>query len=638
MFFVLMSLACMAMAQTQDSIFQIVYNADLIYAEDQTWLTNIANDWCATAINLRIKWSDVLRSAPTDTMTDENCNWTRVDRCIKIIVNTNCGIPGNLKLYLRINMCEVDTSWSIPSNEYYGAIDGTPYFNSNWSNTYKFRKMYSIFSNTAVNKMKRFIHLLLNHISTLQIADGFKNFNVGCLQVVINPTDESELPFQRMLTENTTRSESAGFSLHERQAFIDYLKSPQKYDNGITALDSKLGVSDSSFEQIRDSMLDSTWYWHNNLDNPYKEVIHPKLKKEWIDFKTKTLRDFYQEMFHECDSVYNGKSYGAVYGIQPGPIYDNSQEYKGIYDPTPIFENACYITTGDIVDYEKEFYFSADMLRSIARFWMSVKGDGRNVKFATESNWMYYNCYSGISPDRETWAHTLCELWGQQLRTYYARGASAIFISNWGNDPGDPYTPVSVIDRRDTTRYRNWKTTLLQYRQAALVSYNTLKHLNVYHVGWEMLLYRGHLHANNNPDFYWHYYNIGGPYLPNNTDLKKDIHPIYNFVTKPTTFNAFSYSYNDSCGAYDGNSDFITNFMIENMPTGWLTIKGYKKLVFTGTSEYISDEAYNKLLKIKNDSSIIMINSTYAKDGTYYFIPGIRNEYNDERKIPLLLN
>jgi len=340
---ILLIYSCTINAQTN---FQIVYNADFKYAKDSAWVRNIHSEWKATGINLRILWNKILNHAPSSTYTDSSFNWNDLDASINRIVRDTIRIINSqtgqitydtLNLFIRINMCNTSISWAIPSDEYYCAADGTPYYNGyyNYANA---QKMYSIFSDNAVTKMGNFISYVLDHIKNMPNYSTEIAKRLKLVVVTISQDDESDLPSHRRNSSDVDVQESVGFSAHEKTSFINFLISKYNY---ISTLNAKFGYSFSSFSDIYNSM--NNWHWEKTGDWAESGyfITHPELKKDWSYFKTQKLR-----AFHSTIAAIVAQK-GFNYGIQPGPIDDNLIEHKGTYDPTSLFEKANYMIVAD---------------------------------------------------------------------------------------------------------------------------------------------------------------------------------------------------------------------------------------------------------------------------------------------------
>jgi len=239
---------------------------------------------------------------------------------------------------------------------------------------------------------------------------------------------------------------------------------------------------------------------------------------------------------------------------------------------------------------------------------------------------MYINCFKGeIAPtDSAAWADSLSLYWGMQLKKFYDRGASALFASHWGNDEGWDSVYANKIKYNRTiekTRYSRLINLLSGYRTKTVKT--NISNSSLYHLSFEQALYKRSYGDYWPTDWYAYNYGTRLDAVPDG-NIDRIIYPVYEFVKKLS-------NYTSDCGAYPDSADFITNFMISNSPS-YLINSTYSTIYLTGTSHYMPDDVY-KIFMSKEFQGRTLINSTkYSSNPSkYFFIPGIRNEYNKYR-------
>lgn len=492
-----------------------------------SWLNSIKNNWNATGVLLCISWG-------SHEVSPNNFNWDQLDQAINSINNV-----GGLDIYVRIGLGVFKPSWVQPGNldlindDFQTTKNGLLFkYNNDPNRCYplNFR------STKALNYMKRFFEQTVIHLST--------KYGTKIKEVIpsVTPEDEMEYPHNAL----------CGFSNIEITDFRAYLKN--KYST-IQYLNNNWNSAFIDFNSIDPKTTD--WDMLNT-------TTYPRGKMDWMKWRTQSLKlliDDFASFTHK---------YNYAFGLQVGSIYDDLIEKRGWYDIAPLLENVDALHVADINLYKDNFNFSADYAKSLCNYWSFIKN--KKITFTTETNWPGFQGQS---------AALLCEDWIQQLKTYYNKGAGALFIYGWAK-PDKDYSIDSYL-----TYYKAWQDCLYAYKNKAITSPTSSK---VIHLGCESACY-----SNNN--------------------LATLVKPVGNYATNG--------------GNYDNNCDIITNFMIEKK---YEYLNKYSVLNFTKSSIYVSDLAYLNLMR--NDLTINMDNVTwysYYGHGQFDATAGLRNEYNDLR-------
>ena len=260
----------------------------------------------------------------------------------------------------------------------------------------------------------------------------------------------------------------SGYSEIEQDAFIKYLE--DKYLT-VSNLNAAWGTSFTSINRAEIKIKEYGW---ENIEEKY---ICSEGRKDFIDFLTSQLKNF----IDTCASIVHSANKNFKIGVQLGSVYDTGIEFGAFYDVTPLLEKVDMVICDDVAEYQPNFNFAADYLRSICNYWNWKRGNYLGpLNFATETNWPGYN---HIIPD------TLVKYWQIQLQSYYDRGASTLFISHWGTidldvtwlpdkplSDSDPYLHFTIGDliiNNELTSdgpyiqsqaYLKWKNTLNHYR------------------------------------------------------------------------------------------------------------------------------------------------------------------------------
>jgi len=624
--------------QAQSTGFEIVYNADFKYAKRLEWVQKIRDDWHATGINLRIRWRDVIKAnvIPSTSLSNSDCVWDSVDAALSTIASSIPSTPY-LDIYIRINMSETNTAWqsTLQTSAYDSmmakAYDGNIYSNAYTDNITRGPRMFSILSNGARNIMEKFYRLVLDHLNN----SPYKN-RIKLIVPTFSQDDESDLPSHtRRIIAGVDKDwpESTGFSIGERRSFKFYLI--QRYANNINKLNEKWGTYFSSFDQIESQMINWNWHSIGDYGNGYLTITYPKGKKEWVDFKTETLRQFHNKLA----SIAHETNYNFKYGIQLAPIYLNGAEDRGYYDPTSIFEEADFIIAADGPQMDLNHNWIADVTRSIANYWSFEKNKTLDdkVKFATELSWMDYNIINGYDVDGTTWtssqkttgADSLTFYYTNLMNSFYNKGASAIFLSHWGNDE---MTWVSdyVEAGTEINRYSIWRTNLGNKKNQSIQS---ITNDVVYHISFVQGLYIRNT-GYDSLDNYAH--NEGkGVYGPN-TESMPNVVPRYIYPLMKYSSRLPNYISNN---AYNGSGDFLTNFMVRNDYTFFSSYYTSRNsnigIYLTGTSNFIPDDVYEIFMQNSYNKKFIYT-TRYESSPAFkeYFTPGLYNEYN-EKRVPI---
>ncbi len=551
---------------SQNDRFEIVYMAETKYVKDRVWLNNLKTDWQATGVNLRLMWAEVENESHV-------LNWTEIDAALRALAK------NNLDIYIRVSLIFTRDQWFADSG-YYTADD----FHRRWNGDYYLNrypqqldapgehgKMLTFISLNARSRVKQFYHEVVVHLEQ-QPVDIKKRIRL--IVPALTPDDESEYPSHGWI-DGKDAAEMTGYAKPEQEAFVKFLQA--KYDNDRKMLNL---AWESNFTAINTAQIQIAKYnWQKQQgfeDPPYQ---YAKGRKDWIDFKTEALKKFFEELAvitHEAN---------FKFGLQFGSLYDNGITYRGFYDPTSLLEEIDYLITGEILEYEPNFEFSADYSRSLCKYWdwKNSRAAGQKIKFATETNWPEYNHHT---------PQLLCASWTRQVCAFYERGAAALFVSHWGTtDAGEgANVPARVKNGKLKTPYAQWAKTLKAYKGAPVQNI-----INDYaaHLSCEQSLYfRCDSGCAGSTDFF---YNNGFQVAQN---------PIqYEF---PFTRFVRSKASGQNLVSAEERNDIVTNYMLIQSPA-YLT-SNYKKLRLTTTSS-ILPKAANQNMQRNEVKNMIMPNN-----------------------------
>lgn len=507
--------------------FEIVYLADGKFASDSAWLKTIRDEWKATGVNLRIFRSGVEKF-------DGGMNWNNhpneVDRALDKIAN------AGLDIYLRVNLALIDIqdiNKTYTDSDYHIKSNGKRFLNQ--YDELK-RPLLNVTSFRARGDMLNFIQELVNHLRTLPVK--IQN-RIKLIVPTLSPDDETEFPFNsyNTLTKSIDHSVLSGFSYPEMESFITFLS--EKYGN-IDSLNNSWGdqANFNAFDIHQIRIREYNWDKVKIMEGD-NSSIYLNGRKDFIDFRTIQLKRF----IDDCSKIV--KEAGFKFGIQFGSIYDTITEYRGFYDPTSLLENVDQIITADILEYSPNFNFSADFTRSLCNYWEWKSTYRGKIKFATEINWPGY---AGHKPE------DLIKYWSLQLNTFYEKGASALFVAQWGVVGAPNNTSEKVIARSFESKYENWKDTLLKYSNFTVK--NILNdftfflpcEFNIQHI---------------------FYKNID---LIKSNDQQKSISFGFgntegaDFVQFPLVKLVNTRNKTNGSNYYDNNGDFVTNYMLKESP------------------------------------------------------------------------
>lgn len=507
---------------------EIVYLADGKYASDKQWLKTIRDDWKATGINLRIFRSGVEKFGG-------GLNWDNhpyeVDKALNKIAE------AGLDIYLRINLALLDiqdVNKTYTDHDYHIRSDGKRFLNQ--YDALK-RPLLNVTSLKSRSDMLNFVQTLVDHLRTL--PDKVQN-RIRLIVPTLSPDDETEFPFNSYneLTNSVDHSLLSGFSKPEIESFMVYLK--KKYGN-IQALNTSWGegAEFTSFESNEINIFTYNWDGIKSDKEAKNYFMFINGRKDFLDFRAQQLKKF----IDDCSMIV--REAGFRFGVQFGSIYDNIAEHRGFYDPTSLLENVDKMITADILEYSPNFNFSADLSRSLCNYWNWRAKDYGQVEFATEINWPGY---AGHNPK------DLIKYWSLQLKAFYERGASSLFVAQWGVIGAPNNTSEKILLGSLDSEYRDWKDTLNKYSNMKVNNtYNDF----VYYLPCEFNIQ--------------HIFNENSSILENNYSKKsrsivvgkisgKDLleFPIVKLVKTYKSTNE-SYYYNDK-------GDFVTRYMLTESP------------------------------------------------------------------------
>lgn len=391
------------MADAQ-SRFKIIFSIYPWHIDSNPAVLDSIKSWGGTGASLWLNWNDY-----QDTDNPFYIDTSRYDPEIDSI------IADSLDVYLRVELMHLP-GWVLkvarPCDELIDTT-GKPV-------EFAGRIQLNFASDSSLTWMLRFYRALLKHLERKYGPSG----HIIDITPSVSHDQEMEYPYDDMCSFDST----------DIAMFQKYLS--REYGT-ISALDTVWDASFSSFGKI-DPI---GYHWADTINS--NDTL-PRGRIDWIDFRTKVLRDF-------IDSCYTAThAAGFNMTLQLGSIYDNMIENRGWVDPTSLMQYADRIVVDDIYSYEPNFAFGANYLRSICLFW-NVTDSNHTRVFSTETDWP--GVY-GAKP------RLLCAAWADQLKQYYVNGASALSIVHWD---------TSFTNSNDTA-YAAWKQTLLHYRNAPVLS------------------------------------------------------------------------------------------------------------------------------------------------------------------------
>lgn len=526
--------------------FEIVYLADGKYACNTIWLNKMRDDWKATGINLKIYRFAVERP-------DGSCNWNNglydVDEALRKITD------AGLDIYLRVNLIAFLDNQILKN---YGDDDVQIR-----SNGKRFNHVYdshrrpipNLTSLKARNDMLQFFQKVVSHLNSLP-AD-IRN-KIKLIVPSLTPDDETELPFDTYddSAKTLVANELSGFSRPEIYGFMQFLK--EKY-HSIDSLDRSWGEG-ARFTDFDSSQIKIRNYnWNGLKYNPSASDYYKfeNGRKDFLDFRRGELKKF----IDDCSIIV--RKAGFRFGAQFGSIYDSLVEFRGFYDPTPLIENVDELITDDILEYYPNYGFSADYSRSLCKYWMWKNRSKKKICFATEINWPGY---AEHSPEN------LIKYWALQLRTFYEKGASCLFVSHWGTLDSPNEVPVKVLSGVLLPDYKAWQDTLSKFQNAPV---KIVRSKLAYNLACEQgLCYQKKISPDNSGSYDF-IHNEG--LIVSNISGKNILEFPLNRYSKLTKVNEKIISAK--------NFDYVTGYMIQNSPK--YIKKNYKKFYLNETSKFI---------------------------------------------------
>ena len=524
--------------------FEIVYEADVQYARNNLWLKKIRDNWKATGINLRIYRASIENFDGKLNWDNESYN---VDSTVQKIVD------AGLNVYLRINLAVLndqevkaynDSDFQIRSN-------GKRFLNQYYIN----KPLLNLTSEKSRGDMLNFIESVVKHLKTF--PDKIQK-KIKLIVPSLSPDDETELPFNTY--DDSTRSiinnVLTGFSNPEIAAFMKYLEN--KYSS-INSLNKAWGES-ANFTQFDSSQIRIRNYnWDGIKTNPKASdyYIFVNGRKDFLDFRREELKRF----IDDCSSIV--KKAGFNFGVQFGSIYDGLVEFRGFYDPTPLIEKADLLITDDILEYYPNFSFSADYSRSLCKYWDWKNKNEESKSFATEINWPGYADHN---------PKDLIKYWSLQLRTFYEKGASCLYVSQWGTLEGPNNISKKLASGSSFFDYKAWQDTLKKFQYAPVKIVSSSK---AFQLACELGL---NYKIDSTKD------ESGIPAFIHNMGATVGNIGGKNILEFP--LNRFSRlkGVNKENIYYENEGDFVTDYMIQNSP-GY--IQNYKNFYLTGTSRFM---------------------------------------------------
>ncbi len=527
--------------------FEIVYLADGKYASNPVWLKKMRDDWKATGINLRIFRSGV-------ESFDGKLNWNnhpyQVDDALTQIADVG------LNIYLRINLALLDiqaVNKTYTDEDYHIRSNGKRFLNQ--YDALK-RPLLNLTSTKSRSDMLNFVKEVVKHINTLPNNIRSK---IKLIVPTISTEDETELPFNTYddSTKSFMSNVLSGYSKPEIAAFMKFLADRYKT---IDSLNDSWG-EDARFSEFNSNKIQIRNYnWDGIKTDPKARdyYVYENGRKDFIDFRRAELKRF----IDDCSAIV--RDGGFNFGVQFGSIYDATIEFRGFYDPTSFVENVDEIITDDILEYYPNFSFSADYSRSLCKYWNWENKNKTNPKFATEVNWPGYNDHR---PEE------LIKYWSMQLRIFYKKGASCLFVSNWGVIGGPNNVGEKIISGNLLSDYNSWQDTLKKYRNVPIKNVNINSAFNL---SCELALNSG---SNSNAN------TSGLSDFSYNNGISVGTIDGKNIVEFPLYIFSKLKGENTGDIVYQNEGDFITNYMLRDSPE--YLQENYKNFYFTGTSRFM---------------------------------------------------
>lgn len=532
--------------------FEIIYQADVNFANNSVWLRKIRDDWQATGINLRIYRSSV-------NYNSDKINWNsssyQIDNALRKIADSG------LDIYIRINL----TILAKDNNEI-NYSDDDFHIRSNgqrFINPYTLKPLFNITSLKSRGDLLNFIQAFVIHLRTLPSSVRSK---IRLIVPTLTPDDETEFPFNSYNFDSKQIDHNilTGFSNPEISAFIQFIQ--KKY---ITIENLNLEWGDGSdFSGFTSDQIEIKKYNWDGIKSEIASKDYYKYengRRDFLDFRREELKKF----IDDCSNLVRNS--GFKFGVQFGSIYDGLVEFRGFYDPTPLIENVDQLITGEILEYYTNFYFSADYSRSLCKYWTWEKNKTQPIIFSTESNWPGYADHNPT---------ILIKYWSAQLRIFYEKGASSLFISHWGTTDSPNLVPDKVIDNSLLLDYGAWKDTLMKFNHSKVK--NILNDFS-FHLAAEQGL---KFSTNKKVEFYHipafthnNGIDIGGTEKCSSFEF-----PMVTLLKLKSEF---------ASNNYKGNGDIVTSFMIYNSKV--YINSNYKYFYWTASSIFM--DRFNDLKK-----------------------------------------
>ena len=544
---VVIVISSLLQAQT-DSVasnkFEIVYQADVQYALNDSWLNKIRDDWKATGINLRIFRYKVEKY---DSLFAWNDKLYDVDDALTKIAD------AGLDIYLRLSMASLD-SWSIKhvynDDDFDIRSNGKKFLNEYEINN----PILNLTSPKSLGDMLNFVGKVVNHLNSL--PDKIRN-RIRLIVPAISPDDETEFPFNTYndSTRSIINDVLTGYSRPEISAFMKFLEN--RYST-IDSLDTNWGEGAKFTDFDPNQIQIKNYNWDGIKSDPESPDYYKYLngRKDFLDFRREELKNF----IDNCNVIV--KEAGYKFGVQFGSIYDGLIEFRGFYDPTPLIENVDMLITDDILEYYPNYSFSADYSRSLCKYWTWKNENKEPKEFATEINWFGYG---GHSPEE------LIKYWSLQLRTFYEKGASCLFVSQWGTVAGPGNVAERLLSGSFKKEYSAWQDTLKRFQNAPV---KIVDNDFAFNLACEQGLNYRKYSTDSDSEKFSFIHNEG--LVVGNIEGRNILEfPLCKFSKTKGEAGA---------NYYKGNGDFVTNFMLLNSP-GYLQVN-YKNYFLTGTSSY----------------------------------------------------
>jgi len=533
--------------------FNVVFLANTKYAENPQWLNQIKN-WGATGINYRI-FRHILENKDHTINSNE---WHNITKCLKLISDSK------LDMFIRVNMFNLPKGYwpDYNKDDYQQTVDGIMY------STYLSDNIPTLNLTSPIALRDR-IHFFQTVIDSLNSQPASIRSRIKLIVPTLSQDDETGLMLNRKFPPEGkgTWGWLSGYSEIEQDTFIKYLE-----DKYLTVSNLNAAWS-TSFTGINRAEIKIKEYGWENIEEKY---FCSEGRRDFIDFLTGQLKNF----IDTCATIVHTANENFEIGVQFGSVYDGGIEFGAFYDVTFLLEKVDMVICDDVAEYQPNFNFAADYLRSICNYWNWKRGNYlRPLNFGTETNWPGYN---HIIPD------TLVKYRQMQLQSYYDRRASTLFISHWGTidldvtwlpdkplSDSDPYLHFTIGDLIindeltsdgpyiQSQAYFKWKSTLNHYRTLkvkTISSKNCVVHLSPARVLTS---------KTNGSQFDHHIHNIGDSvsYIPtfdgkHFSYSKLYRFPIYKFTNLNSPHSTYTF-YNEDC-------DIITDYMIEKSPEYFL--------------------------------------------------------------------